>query len=361
MKYTVTDKNRESLVLDFMRLPMIIIVLYMHIIPLDPISVSFDLSWDNVYKWLSSMISHNFGRAVVPSFFMLSGYFYFLKMKQWDTSFYFKQQKNRMRTLVFPYIIFNTLNILVVFIKGFVFNKLGVGDAGMADMEFLKNHTFVDFYWYMPIDLPLWFLRDLIIMTFLSPVFFYLFRYTKILGLLLLFIPYYSGINFPIGLSTTAILFFGVGVYLGLYKISILDIALKYKKLILPISVISVFVSTYFSASPKYAGITESIYVPFGILAFVVVSNKFIDNDRIRNLVLSLTSSVFFIYSIHEIYLKNWIKGAFYRTSLPDIGGIGMIVGYIVMPAVLFMICLFLYKMMQRFMPKTLNIMCGSR
>lgn len=147
---------------------------------------------------------------------------------------------------------------------------------------------------------------------------------------------------------------------MGIYKIPILNITNKYKAIVLPLSFISVLVSTYFSDSIEYSMIIERIYIPFGVLSFIIISDILIDNVKLRDIVLGLTPSVFFIYSIHEFYLKNWMKGAFYRTPL-QYSGLGMIIGYLLMPAILFLICLAIYKTMNKIMPKTLKIMCGNR
>ena len=74
-------------------------------------------------------------------------------------------------------------------------------------------------FWHTPVNYPLWFLRDLICMSALSPLFYAFFKYLKIYGLLILLALYLSVWETNIaGLSMTAIMFFGAGSYMGIYK-----------------------------------------------------------------------------------------------------------------------------------------------
>lgn len=99
----------------------------------------------------------------------------------WSWDFYIKQQKNRIKTIVIPYFIMNTIQILLALSKGLLLRKIGIGDCGEADLSVITDNSFFDHY-INPIDYPLWYLRDLIVMTFFSFVFYYLFRYLKLWG-----------------------------------------------------------------------------------------------------------------------------------------------------------------------------------
>jgi len=76
---------------------------------------------------------------------------------------------------------------------------------------------------YGPFVLPLWFLRDLIVMAFISPIIYYLAKYAKIWGLVVLFLFYYTNIWIEIpGYSTrfflTAFFFFSIGAFFSIDK-----------------------------------------------------------------------------------------------------------------------------------------------
>lgn len=354
-------KDRESVVFDFIRFPLILLVVYIHILSSQSVFVSFEVSWNNVYNWVSSLISHNIGTVAVPCFFVISGYFYFVKMKIWNTDFYIKQQKNRLKTLVVPYIIMNTIEVLVALIKGLLYNKIGGGDCGLDDLAVINENSLFDLYIGIPIDYPLWYLRDLIVMTFLSFLFYYLFRYLNRYGLIVLFVLYYSPYSLSIsGFSSTAILFFGIGSYFGIYKKSIINLSDKLWKVSMPISIILVLLATYFDTSGSTHDTLVSLFVPFGVISAFAIANRLHTINLLKDMSYRCRKYVFFIYSVHAIYLINWVKGAFYRTPLVNYGW-GMIILYFVMPIVVVLVCIIIYEIMERLTPRTLGLICGSR
>src|SRR5690606_36134201 len=85
----------------------------------------------------------------------------------------------------------------------------------------LHRNTWVELWWLneFPINYPLWYLRDLICMVLLAPVFYFYFRYLSIFGVLLIILINLLGIYTEIpGLSITALTYFGIGAYLALNK-----------------------------------------------------------------------------------------------------------------------------------------------
>lgn len=349
--------NRQSEVIDAMRFPLIVLVLYMHIVPLDPFPVEIGFSGINVYNFLAELVSHNIGRLAVPSFFLISGYFYFRNMDSWNTNFYISQQKKRLRTLVLPYILWNVLNIIVVLAKGYAMNALGADGSG--DLNFIWGSSFYSLM-TVPINLPLWYLRDLICMTFMAPLFYYLFRYTKVWGLAALLAIYLTTWELPFrGFSLTAIFYFGLGGYWGLNKLNMLQSALKVKYPALILGSVSLIAATFLSTSYYHEYIIR-LFAPLGATSALVITNYAIRSDRVKHLFLKFSPAVFFIYAVHELYLKNWVKGAFYRTPLSE-SDWGMVMGYLVMPIILLLICLALYYILKKVSPKVLSILTGGR
>ena len=353
-----TDINiRQSEVIDAMRFPLIVLVLYMHIVTLDPFSVEVGFSGTHIYNFLAEFISHNVGRLAVPCFFLFSGYFYFLKMKSWSFDFYLSQQKKRAKSLILPYLLWNILNIAVTLAKGYAMNAIGMNGSG--DINFIQQTSLYELM-VMPINLPLWYLRDLICMTFLAPLFYFLFRYTKIWGLLAIFMIYLTTWELPFrGFSMTAIFYFGVGAFWGINKKNMLQAAqkIKYPALILGLALA---ILATFLATTEYHEYIIRWFAPLGVASAFIITDYLIKNQKTKSILLKYSPAVFFIYAVHELYLKNWVKGAFYRTPLSE-SGWGMVAGYIVMPLVLLAICLVLYYILKKISPKTVAILSGGR
>lgn len=359
MQTNITDmEQRQSVVIETMRLPLILLVLFIHVLPPDLKQIEHSFSGMNIYRFISEMISHNVGRIAVPCFFVFSGYFFFLKMKRWDFAFYREQLKKRVRTLLIPYLLWNILLIFITFAKYHLCERLNIPQHD--EILFLYEHSFLELIW-MPIDLPLWFLRDLICMTLLAPFFYYLLRYTKIYGLLALLVLYLTtwDTNIP-GFSMTAILYFGLGAYLGIYKKIFLKYCMKFGRIAFVLAFILLILSTFYNGIEPLHEYIIRFFIPLGMIVAVSLMNKMINIFYFRNLFIKLSPTVFFIYAIHEFYIKNWLKGAFYRTPLADSGG-GMLIGYVLMPFMALFICLILYCLWKKISPTTLSIMIGGR
>lgn len=353
---TSIDKH-QYIVLDAMRFPLIVLVLYMHIVPIEHFPVTADFTSINLYRFISELVAHNIGRAAVPCFFIISGFFYFRKMETWTSTFYINQQRKRIRTLLIPYLLWNILNILIILAKGYSFNLMG--RDGSADLNYIYQSSLWSLMTY-PVNQPLWYLRDLICMTIIAPIFYDLFRFAKHWGILLLFAIYLSTFELPIlGFSMTAIFYFGIGAYWGLNHVNFVD-DLKFLRIpsyiLAPVLAI---VAVGMNYSPFYEYIIR-LYIPFGIIAILNLTSDLIKVEKIKNMLVKLSGSVFFIYSVHELYLKSWVKGAFFKTPLAG-NGWGMILGYLVMPIVLLGICMLLYYFAKKITPKTLSLFTGGR
>lgn len=84
------------------------------------------------------------------------------------------------------------------------------------------------------------------------------------------------------------------------------------------------------------------IYILFGIITAFNLMDWLIDKESWKNLFCKLSATVFFIYAAHEIYIINWTKGFFSRTSLADSGG-GLMLSYLLIPFITLGVCLGLY------------------
>ncbi len=351
-------EKRQSIVIDAMRFPLIVLVLFIHVLPPDLKPVEINFTSMGLYLFLSEMFSHNFGRIAVPCFFLFSGYFFFIKMQKWSSRFYITQLKKRMTTLVIPYLLWNMLLLILVYCKAHLFDYFQIRQHD--ELTFLQENSLLQLLW-LPIDLPLWYLRDLICMTLLTPLFYFLFRYTKVYGLLALLMLYLTawGTNIP-GFSMTAFLFFGAGAYLGIYKKNMLLTRPAVKLVCLLAAIPLLLAATLYNGiEPQHEHIIR-FFVPLGVYTAINIMNRLVDNDSIRQICIRYAPTVFFIYAIHEFYIKNWLKGIFYRTPLSG-SGYGMMTGYILMPFAALFICMGLYYLWKKLSPKSLSILVGGR
>ena len=115
----------------------------------------------------------------VQLFFVLSGYLFFLNNpNQPDVRFFATKLKKRVFSLLIPYLIANIVFWGCYWVAGKYAPSLVSGFFG----DNFYDPVFV--FWKGPINLSLWFIRELIICCLLSPVIWLLVRYTRFVGVL---------------------------------------------------------------------------------------------------------------------------------------------------------------------------------
>ncbi|WP_166332748.1 acyltransferase family protein [Sphingobacterium chungjuense] len=358
MKEDISLDQRQSEVIDFLRFPLIVLVVYVHMLPFQQQPISSELKIYNAYVIISELISHHIGRIAVPAFFLFSGYFFFLKISSWNTKVYTDRLKNRYRTLLIPYISWSLIMIAAIVLKNYAFVSSGLPfNDGYQQVTQLSIYEML---WGMPINYPLWYVRDLIVMVVLTPLFYYFFRFLKFWGLLLLLCFYLSLFESGLpGLSSTAIFFFGAGAYFGLSKQNMLQLSLRYETVTLCLTIITLGIATYYTAMPQNEWWIR-LFAISAASSLLAIGNKMLELNRLRKLVLLYAEAAFFIYVSHIIYILGWFKGALQK-SLSFMPDIWLIIGYFLMPLTCISLIIMIYYIVKKFLPKTLIFVTGNR
>ena len=86
-------EKRQSEVIAAMRFPLMVLLLFAHVLPMVSVPIEMNLSEMNIYHFISEGISHNLSRIRNPLFFFFSGFFFFRKLEEWNAGFYRSQLK----------------------------------------------------------------------------------------------------------------------------------------------------------------------------------------------------------------------------------------------------------------------------
>ena len=117
----------------------------------------------------------------VPLFFLLSGFLYFRHVPEKPGAQYFwSKTRRRIFSLLIPYLIANCFAFLCYWAAYRYVPGMMSGFFG----DDWKNPLFV--FWTGPVNLSLWFIRDLMISCLMAPLIYLLVRYTRIWGVLAL-------------------------------------------------------------------------------------------------------------------------------------------------------------------------------
>lgn len=350
---------RQSELIKTMRFPLMVLVLYEHSVRYYSAPIMLSMDSANIFHFLTEMISHFFCAIAVAWFFFFSGflYFYHLEEDQFGKKWILGKWHRRLHSIVIPHVFWNLLNVVIVLLVTWLFHIIGItiNSDQMVGVE--KGPLF----WFItgPINFPLWYLRDLIVMSLLAPAFYYPVKKWPWISLAVILILYLVSFKVDFFLFPTFSIF-GMGAWMSIRKDNILAFC---RLLNYPAAAFSFFLlplATFFHGSDyNYDQFFRLLYIPSGMITFMNICDRLYNFKGYRNLMLKLTETVFFIYAAHEIYILGWTKGLFIRVfgeTLP-----ARWIAYLLVPVVTGAICLALFYLLKRVMPKTLSFACGWR
>lgn len=119
-----------------------------------------------IVSYIICFFKDHFCRMAVPLFFAVSGYLFTISLPEvTDLQWYMGLIKKKFFRLVIPYLFFNSYLIITVFYFTEIPGISGRLEPGIS-LFFEKLIPMVS----VPINFPLWFLRDLIVIFFCSPI-----------------------------------------------------------------------------------------------------------------------------------------------------------------------------------------------
>ena len=307
-----------------LRLPLIVLITFAH--SYSGVRVGYTLwgdGWDT-YEVLKIVVSQTLVKVAMPTFFVISGYLFFANVTEWNIKTYLGKLQRRVKTLLIPYIIWNLL--MAIKLKTFSLNMFWAywTEAG-KQMDWLGNEQLMT----APANMPLWFLRDLMVVSVLTPIIYICIR--KMGGWLLLILTplYLSGVYaFIPGLSAYAIYFFTLGAFLGIRKMDLVETFMKFEKpgyvfaSLLGIAMIFTFRTPVFS----------SIMLCFrlvGVVAVFCLANRLLSSTN-KRIPLMVCDASYFVYLAHYVFFFAFIDSAFF--SLFGISTSSMCIHYLLCP-----------------------------
>lgn len=281
-----------------------------------------------------------FTEIAVPYFFIVSGFF-FLRNSYYERGSYVVMIKKKAKTLFLPFLIWNIAG--AAFLWFIAPDKVGNG-------VFSCLYNLLQSNWYG----PLWYVRDLMIMMILIPLYNWLFLYNRIwLYIIALLISGYMWI--PVSsslLSSESVFFFLIGGVIGRYPQTL--------SVILPVRYVCLLSIVWFSLSTGIIPIAN-VYVHkmntlIGIVVFWMVINYMKKNAK-RNLLVYAEYS-FLFYVVHAYPMKAVKQGVGHLFSGNDMAAL---ITYIMLPLLTAAVIYQVGKLWKKYFPKSYKIALGGR
>ena len=350
--------ERQSTLIKAMRFPLIVMVVFAHSARyFDSPTVEWSLDGWNVYHFVVEMLSRHLFSIGTCWFFVFSGYFFLRYLKEEDFSLQWvaAKWKKRIWTLLIPYLTWNLLSVISNIVKNSVFSFLNIGETPENWIHELDTPL----YWFItgPADPPLWFLRDLILLSLAAPLLYLFFKRFKWVSLAVLILIYLIPWNPPL-ITIRSLFFFPLGAWLGTHKINMLSVCRKVKVPAYIAAGVLLLVATSQIGRPLHTLLLRLFY-PCGMISFMNICDALIDNERLCQRLCDLSGSVFFIYAAHEIYILGWSKGLCLRVFGESLAGTWIC--YFLAPIITLAACYALYCLLNKTMPRALAFACGGR
>ncbi len=387
---TIESKEKSKLLsstIDFLRFPLIMMVIFIHMSPktINLVDAKFSiLSAKGLLNLIEILFSHVITSVTVPTFFVISGFLFFNNFHEWSWEGYKKKMSNRVKTLLIPYIIWNLIPF-ILYIASIYRSDIKAGNSTSYLKTFFFEkiwHVFYDFNLWessktdwlgnqlsssAPFDVPLWYIRDLFVVSLLTPLIYFAIKRLKIGVVIVLFFAYISKIwtQLP-GLDIESVFFFTTGAYFAINKLNIVEFVHKYKYIILPTSLILLVVCTIYDAGRTDIGHNIiPFYVCTGVLTAFFIASTCISKYNMKPNKL-LTSACFFIFAFHEVplpfidcllnYVQNIIHSIIPGHSISENSFC-----YITAPFITAAICILIFMILKKIAPRVVKVICGNR
>ena len=369
----ITNEELLRQTIDYLRFPLIVGVVFIHNNIGSFTIQGNEVDYGELWPWVGYVV-YFFSKVLpsvsVPLFFFISGFLFYYNV-DFCIDVYKQKIKRRCNTLLIPYLIWNFVGFIILLIQmhpRFMTLFPLLQDYRIDITEFLS-------YFYgknlpmdppddaaAPIDYPLWFVRDLMVLVLASPIIYWGIKRCKFffvagLGVVWLFqLLNYIGLPFECNKS---IFFFPLGAYFSINRLNFVEIfneswwspflfallaivnTLSYAGLI-------PFLNNYLRPFNLFVGMIASVY----LISFLIRKNKIHINKFLSN-------ASFFVFAAHGLFISKYMK-VIIMVVQPSNPFVVIFLYFFVTISSIF-ICLGIYRILNNKIPLVAQLLTGGR
>lgn len=208
------DQNISSRI-SLMRIILISGIVFVHV-PHDAETSPF-LGLNGLFDWLRVFFVDSLFRIGVPCLSVISGYLLF--QRGWEAFDYAKVLRSKASTVLLPFLLWNCGLLALVLLM----QRYGVGVGYFPDLWNASPREFASYALAtegLPVNIPLYFLRDLVVCILLSPLLAFLVRrYAGPTLAILFLLAILPDVTIGIVLKKSILFSFTFGIFLALHKL----------------------------------------------------------------------------------------------------------------------------------------------
>ena len=367
--------DMRSQTLDLLRFPLALVVLIIHVFASNGITIQGDTTTFEsypIFTGLNRFIDAFLRGQSVPIYYFISGYVFFLGIKATKEA-YLRKFRNRVKSLLIPYLVWNAIAIVILVVQlNSIFNQYAtsgasfnpslcnflscfwVYDGGLSGVQ-LSNFT-------SPLNEPLWFVRNLMIVVLCTPLIHFIIKKTKVycivaLGALWLIVTFIQLETYKI---VDALFFFMWGAYISIYHKDMLNIFGKYLKSSVTLYVLLglVHILAVHLDYELIAIVVKRLNILVGLLFAYNISSYLIRNGYCKGSKF-LSSAGFFIYVSHALICRKILKFMFvFINPMSDMAVVAVYISAVLMTVGLL---LWVFYIMRRYTPNLLKVVAGRK
>ena len=346
------SKQHLSEAITWLRFPLIFLIILLHCYSTVRLPGNHELYFKAIYPfslWL--------GETGVPGFFFISGFLFFHSKKRYQ-----QKLQTRFHTLLIPYLLWNVLLLglyILAFILGFPQDINGKNIANYTIIDYIRtlwDRGSYDEGNFVPILCPFWYIRNLLVMSVLSPIVNILIKYLR--EAFLLFVAVWWLLTPHNAFFSQTILFFCLGAYFSIIDKNPLEIFIKYRKTFLVICAITaiadIVVHTIYVTPVNLQ--THRIALIFNIPMLFILADYCCQHGYTSHL---LPNSAFIVFSVH--YPIVVVVRKVCAAKLGNVSDLIHIPLYFVCVIIATALSFLISMCLDRYCPKIKKILSGNR
>ena len=378
----INTEGLQSQTIRWLRFPLAVAVVFTHNISNTEVNAYIsqidwlNLSGMDVYNSIQYLVSCLIARCARPCFFIFSGFLFFQKINEWNKQVYFEKIKRRVKTLIIPYLLWNIIPLVIMFFFRFIrsdgsltmwfdqLNEKGILKVfwnyhSSSGINILGNPV----TWYYPYNWTLWFVRDLIVLSFLSPLIYYFLKNTKLVGIVILGICFCTQVwIFIPGFIIDSVFFFSFGAFFSIHG-KMFDTELSKGKIIWLLLAMTTMILTIYYHATNMTVILVNLFIIAGSITTINFGTWLMERGWINGNSASvrfLAKTSFFIFVMHTVFLLQWSNRIVNLIIISD-SAFFLILKYLTAPFLCVCICVGLYYLADKIAPKLLKVLTGNR
>lgn len=298
----------------------------------------------------------SFMQTCVPSFYIISGYLFFINIGR-PSATYLHKLKSRVRTLLIPYLVWNSIcaALFVIKVKYLGFPGLGIIEDGTIDWgKFFLGFIYRQQADGYPFAFAFYFIRNLMLFVLLSPTVWFISRRWWTMCLFIL-------MKIVFDLNLLGIEWFVIGSAAGIHRFSFEKINSRLAAIV-SFAVYIAFGYVRFFTDDLSENMSQSLLVIEVLAAFYSVyfiSQKLSSLSQKPGVMKTLCSSTFFIYAFHQLFCSITVK--FWLRIFGTGSFAGPVLTYVFSFLTMFFISFAIYMSAQRICSRILSTITGGR